>query len=205
MRVGLTGGLGSGKSTVATMLAAHGAHILSADELGRQLMQPGQKVFEQIVARFGPTVLASDGTLKRPALALLAFQGGRVDELNAIVHPATIALQNHLADELLTPNPAAIVVVESALIFETKYGGNWRQRFDRLVLVCAPEKLKIARFLARTPGGDPLALEAEARRRLAQMIPDGDKVHRVDYVLRNDRTLDHLQSQVDRLWLTLAP
>lgn len=204
MRVGLTGGLGSGKSTVAKMLAQRGAHILSADELGRQLMQPGQKVFDQIVARFGPNVLTPDGSLNRAVLAQMAFQGGRVDELNAIVHPAAIALQGHLGDEILAQNPQAIVVVESALIFETKYGGNWRKRFDRMVVVCAPDKLKIARFLARSPGGDHIALEAEARRRLAQMIPDGDKVHRADYVLRNDSTLDHLESQVARLWLSLT-
>ncbi len=204
MRVGLTGGLGSGKSTVAAMLAAHGAHVLSADELGRQLMQPGEKVFDAIVARFGPAVLAAGGSLDRAALAQMAFQGGRVEELNAIVHPAAIALQGHLAEQILAKDPEAIIVVESALIFETKYGGKWRERFDRMVLVCAPDKLKIARFLARTPNGDQVALEAEARRRLAQMIPDGDKVHRVNYVLRNDSTLDHLRYQVDRLWSSLV-
>ena len=209
MRVGLTGGLGSGKSTVARMLAAHGAHILSADDLGRQLMQPGQPVFDAIVKKFGPTILAPDGTLDRPALARLAFQGGRLDDLNAIVHPATIALQTQLAHDILTQDPEAVVVVESALIFETKYGetkygGNWRQRFDHLILVCAPDKLKVARFIARTPQGDPSTLEAEAHRRLAQMIPDGDKVHRCDYVLRNDSTLDNLQHQVDRLWQWLT-
>ena len=200
MRVGLTGGLGSGKSTVAAMLAEHGAHVLSADALGRQLMQPGEKVFAAIVARFGPGVLSPDGSLDRGALARLAFQGGRVEELNSIVHPAAIALQGHLSEEILAREPQAIVVVESALIFETKYGGNWRKRFDRMVLVCAPDKLKIARFLARSPEGDKVALEAEARRRLAQMIPDGDKVHLVDYVLRNDSSLDALRAQVERFW-----
>ena len=204
MRVGLTGGLGSGKSTVAAMLAERGAHVLSADELGRRLMQPGEKVFDAIVARFGPDVLLPSGSLDRPKLAQMAFQGGRVEELNAIVHPAAIALQGHLAEEILTKDPHAIVVVESALIFETKYGGKWRKRFDRMVLVCAPDKLKIARFLARTPNGDQVALEAEARRRLAQMIPDGDKVHLVDYVLRNDSTLDSLLHQVERLWSHLV-
>ena len=200
MRVGLTGGLGSGKSTVAAMLAAHGAHVLSADDLARQLMQPGQQVYAAIVAKFGPQIVTPAGTLDRTALARIAFQQGRLEELNAIVHPATIALQNRLAEDILKQDPQAMVVIESALIYESKHGGNWRKRFDRIVLVCAPDKLKIARFIARSPQGDPMALAAEAERRLAQMIPDGDKVHRADYVLRNDSSLANLQCEVDRLW-----
>ncbi len=206
MRVGLTGGLGSGKSTVATMLGQLGAHVLSSDDLARQLMQPGQAVFAAIAARFGPSVLTPQGTLDRAALARIAFQPtaknpqGQIDELNAIVHPATIALQSQLAEDILKQDPRAIVVVESALIFESKYGGNWRKRFDQIVLVCAPEKLKIARFISRSATGDQAALEAEAKRRLAQMIPDGDKVTQVHYVIRNDGSLDHLQHETARLW-----
>lgn len=200
MRVGLTGGLGSGKSTVAAMLAQLGAHVLSADDLARELMQPGQAVFAAIAKQFGPTVLTPEGNLDRAALARIAFQDGRLEELNAIVHPATIALQNSLADDILKQDPKAIVVVESALIFETRHGGKWRRRFDQIVLVCAPDQLKIARFVARSPQGDKPTLEAEAQRRLARMIPDGDKVYRADYVLRNDRSLEHLRHETERLW-----
>ena len=201
IRVGLTGGLGSGKSTVAKMLAAQGAHVLSADDLARQLMQPDEAVFAAIAARFGATVLTPEGTLDRAALARIAFQEGRSEELNAIVHPATIALQNQLAEDILKQDPKRYHHRRNPpLIFETKHGGNWRKRFDQIVLVCAPEKLKIARFIARSTAGDPAALEAEARRRLAQMIPDGDKVHLANYVLRNDCSLEHLQCEVDRLW-----
>src|SRR5579875_3265000 len=95
MRVGLTGELGSGKSTVASMLAARGALVLSSDEMGRAMMQPGHAVFAQIVQRFGPEVLAADGSLNRSALAAIAFDPSkpRIEELNAIVHPAVIAEQ----------------------------------------------------------------------------------------------------------------
>ena len=148
-------------------------------------------------------MIKTEGTLDRAALARLAFEGGRIDELNAIVHPATIALQNQLADDILKQDPKAIVVVESALIFETRHGGNWRKRFDQIVLVCAPEKLKIARFISRSGNGDKATLEAEATRRLAQMIPDGDKVTQAHYVIRNDSTLDHLHHETTRLWLWL--
>ncbi len=205
LRVGLTGGLGSGKSTVAAMLAAHGAHILQADELGRQLMQPGQQVFREIVAHFGPEVLATDGTLNRAVLARMAFAEGRVEELNAIVHPAAIAQQTELAEAIFARDPAAIVVVESALIFETKYGGpdGWRRRFDKMILVTAPEPLKIARFIARSGGGDPEALAAEAHRRLAAQISDAEKAPVCDFIVHNDGTLVELQRQVDDLWQKL--
>ncbi len=87
LRVGLTGGLGSGKSTAAKLFAAHGAHVLQSDAIGRELMQPGQAVYAAIVQHFGPGVVLPDGRLDRAALAQIAFAEGRVEELNAIVHP----------------------------------------------------------------------------------------------------------------------
>lgn len=203
LRIGLTGGLGSGKSTVAAMLAELGAHVLSADGIGRALMQPGQAVHAAIAERFGPEVLRADGQLDRPALARLAFAEGRADELNAIVHPATIARQGKLTDEIFARDPAAVVVVESALIFESKFGAGWRERFDRLILVTAPEPLKIERFIMRTGGEDRASLEAEARRRLAQMIPDEQKLEWVDFVVRNDGSLETLRGNVTEVWVTL--
>ena len=209
-RIGLTGGLGSGKSTVAAMLASLGAHVFSADEIGRSLMQPGQAVFAALVHQFGPTVVLADGTLNRPELARLAFTEGRVEELNAIIHPATIARQDELARPLFAADPDAVVVVESALIFETLHGGNWRQRFDRLLLITAPEWLKVQRFVSRSVRSDPKAqatqatLEAEAHRRLARMIPDADKAPACDFVIANDGTLEQLQQAVDQVWSQLS-
>jgi dephospho-CoA kinase len=203
LRVGLTGGLGSGKSTVAAMLREHGAYVLSADDIGRRLMEPGQAVYAAIVQQFGASVVRADGALDRPALARIAFGEGRIEKLNAIVHPATIQLQTEMAADIFRQDPAAVVVVESALIFETKFGDGWRERFDRMVLVTAPEELKIARFVERSGGGDRAALEAEARRRLAQMIPDRVKAPQCDSILRNDRTLEELRRQVDELWTRL--
>lgn len=204
LRVGLTGGLGAGKSTVARMLAARGAIVLESDALGRELMQPGEPMFAAIVACFGSGVLRVDGTLDRAALARLAFDDGRVEELNAIVHPAVIALQE---DSIAAMPSDAIVVIESALIFETMHGGEegWRTRFDKIVLVTAPEKVKIARFVERsgsmeaTRGG----LEAEARRRLAAQMPDAAKVAFCDYVLSNGDSREVLAIFVDRLWADL--
>ena len=200
LRVGLTGGLGSGKSTVAEMMRELGAYVLSADEIARKLMEPGRAVYEGIVAQFGEGVLKADGGLDRGELARIAFGEGRVEELNAIVHPATIELQGQVMEGIFRKDAGAVVVVESALIFETKYGDGWRGRFDKLVLVTAPEEVKVERFVARSGGGDKVALESEARRRLAQMIPDEVKAGQCDFVVRNDGTVEELREKVEMIW-----
>jgi len=213
LRVGLTGGLGSGKSTAAKLFAAHGAQVLQSDEMGREMMEPGQLVYAEIVARFGEAVLPN-GRLDRSALARIAFAEGRAEELNAIVHPAVIARQRELIEDIARRNPAAVVIVESALIFEASRGGastdggamDWRERFDRLILVTAPDDVKIARFVRRCfgegeiPEAERIELEAEARLRLARQIPDEQKIAACDYVLTNDGAITELEWQVDQLW-----
>jgi len=216
LRVGLTGGLGSGKSTAAQRFAKLGAQVISSDEIARELMQPGQSVYAQIVAHFGPPVVTEDGSLDRRALAEIAFGGegegsGRLEELNAIVHPASIARQAELIGQIASRDANAVVIVESALIFETRYAGEGglRRRFDRLILVSAPIELKIARFVARAAGRKTLsedehhALEADARRRIARQIDDEQKAASCDYVLSNDGPIEQLQAQVDALWPVL--
>jgi dephospho-CoA kinase len=208
LRVGLTGDLGSGKSTVARMLAERGAVILSSDEMGRTLMQPGEQAYAQIVKAFGSEVVAEDGSLDRKKLAALAFDAKqpRVEELNAIIHPAVIEAQAEQLAELEKTSPQAIVVVESALIFSTQYGprGSWRDRFDCVLVVDAPEEVKIARFVDRIAAGRALSgeeregFEADARRRLqvqhATVYP-GDCL-----VLHNDGDVEFLEQQVAAVW-----
>lgn len=213
LRVGLTGGLGSGKSTVAMYLRESGAHVIEADELGRALMEPGQLVFNQIVDCFGSQVVSEDGRLNRARLAQMAFQGGRINELNAIVHPATIAEQRYWMKAVFASDPGAIAVVESALIFEVERDAqargeqeavltDWRNRFDRVVVVAAPDEVKIERYATRVSpdlaGRDAAA--ADARRRLAHQIPDAEKVARADYALENTGDLALLRGQVVALW-----
>ncbi len=197
---------------MAQMFAAHGAYVFSADELGREMMQPGQAVYGEIVEHFGPAVVAVDGTLDRAALARIAFGEGRIEELNAIVHPAVIARQAELIAEVGALDPNAVTMVESALIFETKHGGEagWHKRFDAVIFVKAPDELKIVRFVERSTRGKDLspeereALEAEARRRLANQAETERNAARCDYVLTNDGSLEELRAQVDRLWPVLS-
>ena len=216
LRVGLTGSLGSGKSTVAAMLRELGAHVIEADELGRALMEPGQSVFSAIVEKFGREVLNPQGRLDRPRLARLAFQEGRVQELNAIIHPATIQAQQDWMDEIFARDPAAVAVVESALIFEVVRDArlrgetegilaDWRKTLDRIVVVAAPDEMKIARYAARVapPGPARAAAEADARRRLAHQIPDAEKAAQADDVIENSGDLDALRTQVTALWKRL--
>jgi dephospho-CoA kinase len=216
LRVGLTGGLGSGKSTVASYLHELGAEVIEADELGRALMEPGESVFSSIVEHFGREVLSPDGRLDRARLAELAFKGCRLQELNAIVHPAVIAAQQLWMDQVFARDPAAVAVVESALIFEVvrdarARGENeglladWRRRIDRIIVVTAPDEVKIARYAARIApaGAGREAAEADARRRLAHQIPDAEKAARADFVLENTGDKEALRAQVSDLWQRL--
>jgi dephospho-CoA kinase len=213
LRVGLTGGLGSGKSTVARMLGELGAEVIESDELGRTVMEPGHPVYDQIVRVFGAGVVGADGRLNRPRLAELAFKGDRVKELNAIVHPAVIEAQSEWMQQVFARDRAAVAVVVSALIFEVERdaqkGGaarvayaDLRERIDRIVLVTASDEDKVARYVRRvcTCGMGEEKAEADARARLAHQVPDRDKVARADYVIENSGHVESLQSQVERLW-----
>jgi dephospho-CoA kinase len=216
LRVGLTGGLASGKSTVAAKLRELGAEVIEADELGRALMEPGQAVYAEIVRVFGPEVVSPDGKLDRARLAEMAFKQGRVNELNAIVHPAVIAAQRRWMEQVFARDPAAVAVVESALIFEVERDArargesetvlaDWRRRLDRIIVVTAPDELKITRYAARVcpdEKGREIA-EADARLRLARQIPDAVKAARADYVLNNEGDKEDILAQVEELWQRL--
>jgi dephospho-CoA kinase len=212
LRVGLTGGLGSGKSTIAGMFAELGAAVVSADQLGRQLMQPGQAVFAQIVASFGPSVVRSDGTLDRKALAELAFQHNQADKLNRIVHPAVIAAEEEWMQGIFAADPKRVAIVESALIFEVEKWGTapgWTQRFDTIILVTVPDDMKIARFVARMMGeeesaGRREALTQDARARMAAQLADEEKIGRCEYVIDNSGSIRETRAAVEGIYRELV-
>lgn len=207
LRVGLTGGLGSGKSTAAALFREHGVQVLEADAIARAMMEPGQPVYRAIAEHFGPSVIRADSSLDRARLAALSFDEGRLDELTRIVHPPVVAEQERRMQEIFAHDARAIVMVESALIFEAEAAGtvpNWRKRFDRIVLVTAPDDVKIQRFLSRILPADSTserrtAAERDARARLALQVPDADKAPSCDFLIDNSGTLDEIRSQVDRI------
>ena len=216
LRVGLTGGLGSGKSTVASYLREFGAEVIESDELGRALMEPGRPVYAEILRVFGPEVAGPDGRLNRAKLAELAFGGGRLQTLNSIVHPAVIEAQQRWMENVFARDRTAVAVVVSALIFEVERDAlasgvkdsvmaDWRRRIDRVVVVTAPDETKIARYAARLSpvGVGSEAIQADARSRLAHQIPDATKAARADYVVENTGDLASLRSKVQDIWTRL--
>jgi dephospho-CoA kinase len=209
LRVGLTGGLGSGKSTAARLFRELGVYGIQADEMGRALMQPGQPVYAELVSHFGPDIVKPDGALNRQALADLAFRQARLHELNKIVHPPVIAAQEEWMRAILAEDDQAIAMVESALIFEADAAGTvpgWKQRFDRIILVTAPDEEKIARYVARAAGPaqvDAQSLAEEARVRLAAQIPDDKKAALADFVIDNSGPLAYMQSAVTEVYSKL--
>jgi len=201
LKVGLTGGIASGKSVVGEMFVALGAHLVHADEISHQLMLPGQSVYDEVVRHFGSSILNSDGSVDRSKLAEAAFSkaaasaASRIEELNRIVHPAVIRRQDEWMEEMGRQDPQAVAIVEAALILEA----GAAKRFDRLIVVTSSDDQRIARFAAR----QKLDLEAarkEVSRRMAAQLPEQEKIKAADYVIDNSVSLDRTQEQVRQAW-----
>jgi len=201
LKVGLTGGIACGKSTVAGMLAARGAHVIKADEIAHQLMRTGEPVYEEIVRRFGHGILDTDGRIDRLRLAELVFAPAapRIAELNQLVHPAVIHEQNRWMEEIGRREPEAIAVVEAALILEAGVAGD----FDRLIVVVSDAQKKIER-LAQRMRIDVRAAASEVERRSAAQLPDTEKERQADFVIYNSGSVEATEQQVDELYPVLV-
>lgn len=194
-RIALTGGIASGKSAVAELLAGHGAVVVDADVLAREVVEPGTPGLAGVVDRFGPGVLRADGTLDRGALAAIVFAdaAARAD-LNAIVHPRVRALAAQRRAAALASDPGAVVVEVIPLLVETGQAGS----FDRVVVVDVPPEVQLARLAER----DGLS-GAEAHSRLAAQASRAERLAVADHVVRNTGTRADLARAVDRLWREL--
>jgi dephospho-CoA kinase len=191
VKVGLTGGVGSGKSTVSALLADHGAVIIDADRIAREVVEPGTAGYDAVVARFGPDVVAADGRLDRPALAAVVFADDDARrDLNAIVHP----LVGRRSAEVLAEVPEdAIVVFDVPLLVE----GNLAAGYDDVVVVEADEATRLARLAER---GMP---EADARARMAAQATDEQRRAVATELIDNSGSREALAAQVSDLWRRL--
>jgi len=200
LKVGLTGGIASGKSVVGVMFVALGVHLIQADAIAHELMQPGEAVYQEVVQHFGEGILNADGSVNRARLAEAAFGAvgdpSRIQELNAIVHPAVIRRQEDWMAEVGRRDPGAIGIVEAALILEA----GSAKSFDRLVVVtCRPEQ-RIERWAARV-GVDEETACREVARRMAAQFPDKEKIKAADYVIDNSGSLDDTRRRVGQVYV----
>ncbi len=193
--VGLTGGIASGKSTVAEMLRRRGARVIEADRIARELVRPGAEALGEIVAEFGPEALLPDGTLNRPWLAERIFgDPAQRERLNAILHPRIIAEENRQIQKLAREEPDAMIVVDAALMIET---GSYK-RMDVVVVVRAGEREQLRR-LTRERG----IQQEEALKRLSSQMPWEEKLRFADFVVDNGGSLERTEEQVQELFLKL--
>jgi len=191
--VALTGGIGSGKSTVAELLGQRGAHVVDADAVARWVVEPGQPALAAVAERFGPGVIRTDGTLDRPALADLAFADDDSRRaLEAITHPAIVAEMDR---RIAASPPDAVVVVEIQLLVET-----WDQRvreYDAVVVVEAPRDVRLDRLVARG------MTREDAERRMATQASDEQRRAIATHVIENAGDMASLSTQVDSVWRSL--
>lgn len=197
--VGLTGGIGSGKSTVAGLLTTRGALVIDVDALGREVIAPGGRAEAAVLAEFGPQIARPDGAIDRAALAQVVF--GRPDalaRLTAISHPAINAELAERLDAIRVTQPAAVVVLDMAILVESTLGrGDPEHSYSHVVVVEASEEVRIARAVARG------MREADVRARIASQATDAERRAVADVVVANDADLATLTERVDALWQQL--
>ena len=193
LRVGLTGGIGSGKSTVATMLARRGAVVVDADALAREVVAPGTEGYAAVVAAFGPSVIAADGSLDRAALADRVFADPAARrELEAIIHPLVRA---RAQDAEARANPDAVVVHDIPLLVEAARS----ERFGVVVVVdVAPEEA-----IRRLSAGQRGMTEQQVRQRMSAQADRTERLAAADVVIDNTGSRADLQARVDELWQEL--
>lgn len=190
--VGITGGIGSGKGLATEFFRSHGAVILDADQIARELAQPGSQTLAQLAAAFGDEALLADGSLNRRRLAALVF--GRpeaVAKLNAITHPPILAEVKRRLEGMRTQGGVAIACVVAPLLLEA--GG--RDLVDRLLVVIADEKERVGRVRKRDGLG-----EEEVRLRMAAQMPVEEQVRQADWVLDTTGGREQAIAQLERIW-----
>ncbi|MFO7813714.1 MAG: dephospho-CoA kinase [Pelovirga sp.] len=194
MILGVTGNIASGKSSVCRELARRGAIVVDADQLAREVVEPGSPVLERLVNSFGKDILKSDGSLDRKHLGDLVFSNPSARErLNAIIHPAIAALSRQRLQKLRDTVP--LVIYEAPLLYEV----GAEARVDKVLLVTIAPEVQLARLMERD-GLD----EKSARQRIAAQMPQEQKMARADYLVDNSASREETIAQIERLWPLLV-
>ena len=202
LKIGLTGGIASGKSLVSRMFVDLGAHCIDADEIAHELMRPGEAVYDEVVQKFGNEILNPDQSVNRAKVAELAFdkRRPRIYELNRIMHPEVIKRYESWMEEIRRREPEAIAILEAALVLEA----GLRRRFDRIVVVTCKPQQRIERWAQRF-NLDPETAKVEVTRRMMAQAPDEAKIQAADYVIDNSGSVEETRNQVERVYETLLP
>lgn len=195
--IGLVGGIGSGKSTAAAILAELGAEVINADLIGHEVYEPGKPGFDAIVAEFGPEVVGPDGRIDRKRLGSIVFaDSAKLARLNAIVHPLIRAEIERRIERAREEGRVRAVVVEAAILLEA----GWRSLVDQVWVICARRDDVVERLAAQRG-----MAEEEAAARMAKQMSDAERRAAADVVIDNNGSIDDLRARLTGLWQTLVP
>jgi len=190
--VGLTGGIGSGKSLVAQIFKRLGACLIDADELAHQAIAPGTYAYQAIRDTFGPEILKDDQTVDRQRLGEIVFEDAEKRQwLNSIVHPKVFIEQERLTKEITEKDPKAVIIFDVALLIETRA----HELMDKVILVTVDRRTQIKRLMER----DGLSRE-EARKRIASQAPTSQKKRYADYLIDGTRPLEVVEREVEKIY-----
>lgn len=195
MRIGLTGGIACGKSTVSAMLTELGAHLVDADRVAREVVLPGEPALQAVAEKFGQAVLNEDGSLNRPALGSIVFgQADRLRELEAITHPAIRQRMREQMEQAERLEADPVVVADIPLLYETEQQSS----YEGVIVVYVPHEVQRERLMNRN------GLSAdEAERRIGLQMDIERKRSMADWVIDNSGTLEETRKQVQQLWDSL--
>ncbi len=194
MVVGLTGGIASGKSTVANILTQLGAHMIDADEISRKMLEPGMPAFEEIRENFGNVILRPDRTVDRKKLGQLVFSDrDSLRKLNAIMHPYIIRAEKKETETSLHRNPKTIVVINAAILIES---GHYKD-MDKIIVVDVPEEVQVER--SKESG----ITEDETRARIKAQIPRKERLQYADFVIDNNQAIEETRAATEKVFSEL--
>ena len=195
LRVGLTGGIATGKSTVGAMFVELGCHLIESDQITHQLFEPGQAVHAAVVKQFGNRILALDGTIDRRILGGIVFRDPQArGKLNSLVHPAIIQRQQEWLKEMQAQDPHGIAIVDAALMIEV---GTYKN-YDKVIVVTSSSELQKERLRARSA-----LSEEEIESRIRSQMPNEEKIKYADFVIDNSGSIQSTHVQVETVYRQL--